>query len=328
MFYGEDCRSPITAIAVGPDGLLSVAVGPMTLLQYDGDKWSVHRVSQLKRTASAPHGWANDMAVAEDGTLWAATGEELLSFDGETWEHFTTGDGLPAGLIDAVASAPNGDVWVATGGNLEGDRAGGVARFDGDSWTVFDVEDGLYDNAVLALAVGSDGTVWAVHGPTVDTGFAEARAAGGVSRFDGTAWSATTIPDVGLGFGWGGAAVDDTGTLWITSRWGVVGFDGTEITVLRVPEGTRPVLEVPHVVIEGGEDILATTVAKPARPIATCPTGSNPTGLGRWIKPARPRLTSARRWIANQAASSPLSRRPMEWHWRRGRSMFARTHGH
>ncbi|MBT8164463.1 MAG: hypothetical protein HKO82_08955 [Acidimicrobiia bacterium] len=229
----EACSGPITAMAVLPDNSLSLAVGPEMLLEYDGTDWDVVTV-----TPSEIHGgnaWATDMAVAPDGTLWVASWEELLSFDGEVWSRFTAVDGLPSGRINSVAAAPNGDVWVGTQNSLRGDPSGGVGRYDGTSWTVFDESSGLHSNAVTALAVGPDGTAWAVHGDTGEAG----PVASGFSRFDGTTWEPTTVGDVGLGFGWGGAVVDDTGTLWITSRYGAFGFDGTEVTVLRFPAGAR-----------------------------------------------------------------------------------------
>ena len=236
---GKECLDPVTAMAVGPDGLLSLAIGEDTLLQFDGVDWSV-----LAVTPEETHGgsaWATDMAVTSDGTLWVASWEELLSYDGDTWVRYTAADGLPPGMLNTVAVAPNGDVWIGTTNDFEGEASGGVARFDGESWTAFDETDGLYDNNVVALTIGADGAVWAVHSATGDLDSSEEVATGGISRFDGTGWSATTVSDVEIGFGYGGAAIDDeTGTLWITSRWGAVGFDGTEATVLRFPDGTRP----------------------------------------------------------------------------------------
>ena len=281
---GEECLNPIMAMAVGPDGVLSLAVGSETLLRFDGVDWSVLPVTPAETGGGTA--WTGDMAVASDGTLWAASWEELLAYDGDTWARYTTADGLPSGGISSVAVAPNGDIWVGTTDIFDGIPSGGVARFDGDSWTVFDETDGLYGNAATGLTVGPDGTVWVIHGANDDPSAGMERAAGGISRFDGIGWSVATIADVGMGFG-GGAVVDNTGTLWIGTRWGVVGFDGTDKTVLRVPEGIRPVVEVPHVVIEGGEDILARTVAKPTPPVAECPTGSNPDRPGS-MDQARP----------------------------------------
>ncbi|MFA9566463.1 MAG: two-component regulator propeller domain-containing protein, partial [Acidimicrobiales bacterium] len=259
------------AMAAGSDGVLFLALGDGTLVEFDGIVWHV--------LPDTPVTYAADMAVAADGTLWVASGEEVLAYDGDEWARFTTADGLPSDGISSVAVAPNGDVWVGTADDFQGDPSGGVARFDGGAWTTFDEADGLYASAVTALTVGSDGTVWAVHGGADAAGYGEEPGVSAVSSFNGTTWSAATIADVGAGFGWG-AAVDDSGTLWITSRWGVVGFDGAETTVLRVPEGTRPVIEVPHVVVEGGGDILATTVAKAAAPVAKCPAGSGPNQPG------------------------------------------------
>jgi sugar lactone lactonase YvrE len=289
--FGEECLNPITAMAIGPDGLLSLAVGPDTLLQFDGADWTVLPVSDIETHGDGVSAWATDIAVAPDGTLWIASWEELLRYDGTTWDRFTVADGLPSGAVNSVAVAPNGDVWVGTTEGFEGESAGGVARFDGDAWTAFDASDGLYANSVSAVDVGPDGTVWAVHGATETSATSGERAAGGISRFDGTAWSSTSIVDVGVGFGWGGAAVDDAGTLWVSSRWGVVGFDGAEAVVLRVDASSRPSIDVPHTVIEGGEGILATTVAKATAPTATCPAGSDPDRPGP-VDQARPPLGS------------------------------------
>ncbi len=280
----QDCDNPITALAIGPDGLVSV-VTPDTLLQFDGVSWSV-----IPITSNGRFGGAGEAAVGSDGTLWLASGEELLAFDGDEWALFTAEDGLPSGSVNSVNAAPNGDIWVATMDLLEERVAGGIARFDGDSWTVLDESDGLYANATITLTVGADGTVWAVHGTDDDRAAGLERADGAVSRFDGATWSTTTIPGVGMGFGRGGAAVDETGTLWVTSQWGVIGFDGTNTTVLRVPEDTRPVIDIPHVTIEGGTDILATTFAKATPPVATCPVGSDPDRPGS-IDQARPSWT-------------------------------------
>jgi hypothetical protein len=237
----EECLDPITAMAVGPDGLLSLAVGPETLLQYNGIDWSVLPVTPAETHGDGASAWATDIAVASDGTLWVASWEEVLAYDGDSWDRFTTDDGLPSGMINSVALAPNGDIWVGTIDDFEGDAASsGVARFDGDTWTVFDETDGLYEDAVTALAIAPDSTVWAVHSGIDALATDTERATGGISRFDGTTWSAATIADLGEGLGWGGAVVDDTGKLWVTSRWGVIGFDGTEATVLRLPAGTRP----------------------------------------------------------------------------------------
>jgi len=299
---GEECLNSITAMAVGPDGVLSLAFREETLLQLDGTEWNVVPVTSAEVDGASV--WATDMAVAADGTLWVASWEELLAYDGDEWDRFTAADGLPSGKIDSVAVAPNGDIWIKTIDPFEEGAAVGVARFDGDLWTVFDENDGLYESATAALTVGPDGTVWVVHGGAVrgaldDPRYDEEPAVGAVSRFDGTTWSSITIADVGWGFGWGGAAVDDTGTLWITSRLGIVGLNGSEATVLRVPGGIRPGVDPSNAVAPDVWDpILSTTAAKAAPAAATCPEGSDPDNPGI-VDQARPNPGYA----GNQAAA-------------------------
>ncbi len=124
---GEECRNPITAMAIGPDNLVWLAVGPETLLQFDGTAWNVVPVSDIEIHGDGAYAWATDFAVASDGTLWIASWEELLRYDGTRWDRFTAADGLPGGAINSVAVAPNGDIWVGTTDEFEGEAAGGVA---------------------------------------------------------------------------------------------------------------------------------------------------------------------------------------------------------
>jgi len=275
----DECPNPIMAMAAGSDGVLFLALGDGTLVEFDGNVWHV--------LPDTPVTYAADMAVAADGTLWVASWEEVLAYDGDEWTRFTSAGGLPSGGISSVAVAPNGDVWVGTADDFEGDPSGGVARFDGGAWTTFDEADGLSASAVTALTVGSDGTVWAVHGGADPAGYGEEPGVSAVSRFNGATWSATTIADVGTGFGWG-AAVDDSGTLWITSRLGIVGLNGSEATVLQVSGGDRPGLDVPDVVVpEVWDPILSTTAAGAVPTAATCPAGTDPDTPGP-VDQARP----------------------------------------
>lgn len=75
------------------------------------------------------------------------------------WMHrrFTTEDGLPGNVINAVLQARNGYLWVGT--------EDGLARFDGRKFQAFTVENTLALKAigptVCSLAEDSEGTIWA-----------------------------------------------------------------------------------------------------------------------------------------------------------------------
>ena len=266
----------ITAMAVGPDGTLFAAIGTDALVTFDGVGWAVTPVpSQARGVAGDDIGWAFDMAVAPDGTLWAAGLDDVLAHDGASWQRFTAANGIPTGYVGSLEIAPSGDVWVtAIDSPLDVTAANGVGRYDGRSWTVYDVTRGLASQQATAVAAGPDGTVWVVHTPATG-GNSDVRAAGTLSRFDGYSWATTEITNVGHGFGQGGATVDESGTLWVSSRWGIVEFDGATATAWWVGDEGRPVVEVASTVVPGGTEIPATTAARPAA-TASCPAGSQP----------------------------------------------------
>ncbi len=71
-----------------------------------------------------------------------STAADPLFYD--TWEHFTTGDGLPHDSIRAIHVAQP-HVWVGT--------EGGLARFDGRTWKSWTKKDGLGCSTVMAIDV-------------------------------------------------------------------------------------------------------------------------------------------------------------------------------
>jgi ligand-binding sensor domain-containing protein len=69
------------------------------------------------------------VALADDGTVWAATLDGLSrGRDGE-WTTFTTHDGLAGDAVTSVAVADDGTVWAGT--------HDGLSRFQNDSWTSY-----------------------------------------------------------------------------------------------------------------------------------------------------------------------------------------------
>ena len=273
-------ESLLSSTAIGPDGSVWALLGDREVVHFDGSEW---------QTLDVPHE-VSSLAVAPDGTVWAglagapSVDPELsavsgggASFDGTEWTKYTTADGLPNGVGNLVAVAPDGTVWAGSAGvswvdgsdNYGSVAGGGAARFDGTTWTGFTTADGLPSNDV-EIAIGSDGSVWAVN-PFGD----------GVARFDGAGWA--LFPEVS---GVGGT-VDATGTLWmpaIDSGGGIVGFDGVEIIALTVPVDDAATLAVPTTTIipVAGDwnPILAETRAKAVPPTANCPADADPNTPG------------------------------------------------
>jgi hypothetical protein len=170
---------------------------------------------------------------------------------------------IPGGLshplneVEALAFAPDGQLWAATGG--------GVVRWNLETGrpTVFGEADGIPSSAVIAVDIASDGTVWvaasdwiarydgswqvfsSLNAPELDSqieamavdesGVVWLDVAGEAPlRFDGS-WTQITSPPAGTWQDDSGTAVAADGTLWTTTAEGIVGTRGTEATTLVVP---------------------------------------------------------------------------------------------
>ncbi len=275
-------------MAVGPDGALWIAAGPDELGRFDGSEWEIFEAPYA--ATRVDRGWASDIAVSPDGTVWAAlegmSGEPdpespaldpsaVASFDGTDWALYTAGDGLPDG-VRSITVAPDGTVWAMSfgwawsGSDGDGSVSGeGIARFDGSTWARYTEADGLPSNS-SEIEVGLDGSIWAVD-----------IEGAGISQFDGSGWTALAVPPrFGLP-----AVVDAAGTLWMPSdesEGGIVGVNGENTFRFIVPVEEGPVAAPDTTVVPATEwnSILADTRAGPTPPAATCLPGTSPNEPG------------------------------------------------
>ncbi len=93
--------------------------------------------------------------VAPDDTVWAGTwGGGVSRYDGRTWSHLTTADGLAGNIVYSVAQSADGTLWFGT--------SGGVSRYRGGRWQTLDRQSGLADDHVYAIAADpARNEVWA-----------------------------------------------------------------------------------------------------------------------------------------------------------------------
>ncbi len=178
--------------------------------------------------AAGPVGEVNDLAFADDGSLWLATGAGIVHWDVAAGSAtlYNQRDGLLTPGAVGVDVAPDESIWA--GGNHEW-----LARFDG-GWTAFSRNGdlpGLDAGGVLGgFTVGADGTLWVA---------ATDNAGAKLIRFDGT-WTVIDVPQ-SMGFDgtypWASSLeIAPDGSVWAegwasTDAPAVAVFDGAAWTV-------------------------------------------------------------------------------------------------
>ncbi|MBP7963932.1 MAG: hypothetical protein KA003_18255 [Caldilineaceae bacterium] len=93
------------------------------------------------------------IAIDRQGTKWIGTFRGVTRYDGTTWTHWDTSDGLAADLVFDIAVDPLGFVWFATYG-------GGISRLDGQRWFTLTTAQGLADNYAFAVLPDGINSLW------------------------------------------------------------------------------------------------------------------------------------------------------------------------
>jgi len=245
-----DRTAPTDAAVVvaGPDG--AIWAGSTT-----GSVWRLEGATLVELAGSNVTGAVSTMAFAGDN-VWVGThGSGVYRYDGETWEQFTTSEGLHHDVVTSIAVGPDGAVWLSGGTGLD---ALTLSRFDGSAWRTVGSPGGVSNSTdveSLTLAVAEDGTVWAAsnagtlrllptwdgwdqlrvfgEGPHMDTVTWLAAGSGGevwvgtpdrLSVYDGSEWEI-----LGQSSGLGGRMVTGIatapdGTTWVTTELGATAF--------------------------------------------------------------------------------------------------------
>lgn len=103
----------------------------------------------LTRLDGLPSNRVNAIFQDRAGLMWLGTDEGAVSFDGETFTHFSTRDGLIGDDVTAIHQDSAGLLWFGT--------LSGVSRFDGKKFVNFGREQGLSHTNVLCIETGRDG---------------------------------------------------------------------------------------------------------------------------------------------------------------------------
>ena len=238
---GISSENKVNTLAVAANGDLFVgadlvqfgAVTANRIARWNGSAWNALGTG----TGNGLNSEANAVAVAPNGDVYVAgyitqagnlLANGVVRWNGRAWSALGTGlqyrspnqgGGTSPGAGEALAVAPNGDLYVGGDFNLAGGvPANGVAKWDGTTWSALGA--GLQDNTSGTQSVSARTLVVAANGDLYVGGdFLQAGAvpAAGIARWNGTAWNA-----LGAGVRQGGSsramvravAIASTGTVY------------------------------------------------------------------------------------------------------------------
>lgn len=190
---------------------------------------------------SADEAWAVGGTYKAGGGIVGNTiplGALIEHWDGQEWQMVPSPlDDQEGAALRAVAARSATDIW-AVGLRADGDAAAPlIEHYDGTSWTLASPAPSNGSSGFRAVGVGTDGSVFAV-GSQMLPGTTSA-AAPLVERWDGTAWRAEQLPDLGNG------RVDSVYAASADNAWAIVEvpdgahtflhWDGSSWTAIEAP---------------------------------------------------------------------------------------------
>ena len=215
---------PLVAVSAGEAwAVMSTPEGMADLIGHLEDgAWTFWHTTASEEEESGRVGpntmWG--LAVAPNGTVWAATDRGVFSFDGVEW---TRRFDDPAA---AVAVDEGGTVWITSGRYND---SGGVwlARWDGESWERVQWPPGASEFGPVAMAALPGGEVW-----VTGHGFGWGCDTGPLMHYDGTTLEAVEVDDRPFLLGGSYASAVEAapnGDLWVAGfLGGNPGVSGTE----------------------------------------------------------------------------------------------------
>ncbi len=176
----------------------------------DVDPWFVE--SQAIVTSSGPSSITRNILQDRKGSIWLATWEGIIRYDGKSFTNVTNKESLRRFRAFCVLEDRKGNIWFGTIG-------AGVYRYDGKVFTNFTTKDGLVNDRVGCIYEDKAGNVW--FGTD-----------GGASRYDGKSFRNFTTKEGLPNNDINTIVEDNTGKFWFGTSGDTCSYDGkTFITI-------------------------------------------------------------------------------------------------
>lgn len=172
--------------------------------------------------------WITSILEDSKGNIWIGrSGYGACKFDGDSFTHFTTKDGLNSNSVQSIAEDKEGNIWIGTR-VAEKDNAdpekrfgkGGLNKYDGEKFTHFTDIKGLHENDVYAIFNDRSNNLW------VST------IANGVYKYSNNTFVNYNVPTSIMEI-----SRDNKGTVWLGCAGGLYKIDKDEKVVNVMTNG-------------------------------------------------------------------------------------------
>ena len=168
--------------------------------------------------------------VDVDGNdIWLAMESEGASnFNGSTWTHYTSSNGLLGDWFTAIEKDASGNIWLTSVDYSN--SLGIVNKFNGTSWTSYSTAEGITLSSITSIYEDSNGNIWI--------------GGNGVMKFDGTTWSSIPITPSNQIY----AIMED--------KYGNIWFGDLSFNLYMYDSNTVSNVNTPETFVGGGEGIV------------------------------------------------------------------------
>lgn len=202
-----------TSYSSGREGWALVETGARQFAEHwNGRRWTLTPLAVTPDAATTDY-YVEDVATLSPTDAWVVgasyqAGTDVLPkskplgvliehWDGRRWQTAPNpAADQPDTKLLAITARSASDVWaVGYERDADGDNAPFTEHFDGASWTVVPAPAGNENSTLSTVSIGTDGALWAAGHQTIAGG--GNLAAPLAERWDGSAWQAVSLPDVG-----------------------------------------------------------------------------------------------------------------------------------
>lgn len=142
---------------------------------------------------------------ASNGDIWVSTYDEgLIRLSNDTYQQFTTENGLPSNTVIATVEDNEGSIWIAT--------YGGAVKMNDGEFEVFGINEGVPNNGVMDIIIDDTDTIW------IST-------FGGIAWYDGVQFVDITFEDGLPGRVCYFIEQDKDGIFWVGTNAGIARLD-------------------------------------------------------------------------------------------------------